>query len=545
MALASRQRKRFTPVNSGLKWHILQRLAAGCQGDYITASTQSSSLRIPQVLANDTDPIEVLEVGLPVMYYNPKSKTFENRAVKVDMQLSFFFILEERQLKQPVAVRLYEIDEVLSSTQAVEVLAEFNIHDEYATEATTTVIIHTRPAKDAALTLDRVLILLSPPAMKLHEYVAACVELSKAKFSADAGDEEGVRLKDSGRYLDCARIGRCGAVFFHYATGVDLEFTLRSADVVEKQDFEAKQPITHALHFPMEAVNVNTEIDKLVERLGILPELDMTRLRLVVYEMVLHRQWISPSIRLFAGGMYDFMQDHGGISAVFKVPLEVRQKLYEGVAPPRKKMDVHYYSHCALDGTILALKHLMSLEDLHAPLEEVRKATEEVDKAGKRGEAPKPEVLEKIRSTKVSTEPEHVAQKVRLFSRLAIPEADRRSYRSALRGSVFSDEESVREISAARRRSSSYHMIDDHLSDRDSQRSRLSSNRDSQRSRMSSTDFGITTETKDSQRSARRSSVDFGITTTEPKEGRQRSARRSSVDFAVTITEPKEDILEI
>jgi len=38
--------------------------------------------------------------------------------------------------------------------------------------------------------------------------------------------------------------------------------------------------------------------------------------------------------------MYDFMQDHGGISAVFKVPLEVRQKLYEGVAPPRKKMDV-------------------------------------------------------------------------------------------------------------------------------------------------------------------------------------------------------------
>ena len=145
----------------------------------------------------------------------------------------------------------------------------------------------------------------------------------------------------------------------------------------------------------------------------------------------------------------------------------------------------HYYSHCALDGTILALKHLMSLEDLHAPLEEVRKAMEEVDKAGrvsqgfrphhflnensknhsvfsnqrlflnhfelwktaiqfmrqqkthggccyrfpshllatgKRGEAPKPEDVEKIRSTKVSTEPEHVAQKVRLFSRLAIQE---------------------------------------------------------------------------------------------------------------------------
>ena len=38
-------------------------------------------------------------------------------------------------------------------------------------------------------------------------------------------------------WCDASRgIGRCGAVFFHYATGVDLEFTLRSADVVEKQD---------------------------------------------------------------------------------------------------------------------------------------------------------------------------------------------------------------------------------------------------------------------------------------------------------------------
>ena len=40
-------------------------------------------------------------------------------------------------------------------------------------------------------------------------------------------------------------------------------------------------------------------------------------------------------------------------------------------------------------------------------------------------------------------------------SSMPTEEADRRSYRSALRGSVFSDEESVREISAARRRSSS------------------------------------------------------------------------------------------
>lgn len=46
-----------------------------------------------------------------VMYYNPMSKTFENRVVKIDNQLSFFFVLEERALKEPCAVRLYGIEE--------------------------------------------------------------------------------------------------------------------------------------------------------------------------------------------------------------------------------------------------------------------------------------------------------------------------------------------------------------------------------------------------------------------------------------------------
>eukprot|EP00913_Durusdinium_trenchii_P014502 g13603.t2 len=104
-----------------LRWQTLRRLTSGCQGDYIATTAESSSLRIPQVLVNETDPVEVLETGLPVMYYNPMSKTFENRVVKIDNQLSFFFVLEERALKEPCAVRLYGIEEVLSSSRAMEV----------------------------------------------------------------------------------------------------------------------------------------------------------------------------------------------------------------------------------------------------------------------------------------------------------------------------------------------------------------------------------------------------------------------------------------
>lgn len=524
----ARQQKRFTPVHSGLKWQTLQRLAAGCQGDYITSSNESSSLRISQALVTDTDPMDVLEAGFPVMFYNPKSKSFQNRVVKVDRQLSFFFVLEERQLKQPVAVRLYEIDEVLSSTQAFEILAEFNLQDEYATEKTTTVIIHTRPTKETALTLDKLLILLAPPAMKLHEHIAACVELSKSKFSADAGDEEGVRLKDSGRYLDCARIGSCGPVFFHYATGVDLEFTLRAADVVEKQEFEPKQPITHALHFPMDATTVGTEIDKLVERLGILPALDLTRLRLVVYEMVLHRQWISPNIRLFAGGMYDFMQDQGGIAACFKVPIELRQKLFEGIPAPRRKMDVHYYSHCALDATILALKHLLSLEDVHQPLEELRKGMEELEKGARDDRAA--ELREALRTAPLSTQPdEGILQRVRQLASSEEASAEGRNSRHSLL--AFSEEGFHDDAVPSRRRLSSYHMMAETMELEPSRRNSLVT--------FSETESGA--GAAGPPRRQRLSS--YGMFAEQTERISHRSTEIS--DFKIQITEPGQEILEI
>ena len=36
--------------------------------------------------------------------------------------------------------------------------------------------------------------------MKLNEHLVACVELSKSKFSADAGDQEGARVKKMGTW---------------------------------------------------------------------------------------------------------------------------------------------------------------------------------------------------------------------------------------------------------------------------------------------------------------------------------------------------------
>mmetsp|Transcript_21601 Transcript_21601/g.48789 ORF Transcript_21601/g.48789 Transcript_21601/m.48789 type:complete len:467 (+) Transcript_21601:37-1437(+) len=370
--ISAPQGKRFTPVTSSLRWHSLKRLASGCQGDYIAASSDSSSLRLPKALVEEVEPVEALQTGRHVMYYNPAAKSFQSRVIKIDEQLSFLFVLKEAALKEPAAARLYEVDEVASSTRAMQICHEMDLSDEYLMESTAVVLTHTRSAKDKELPLnwDKVMVFLAPPSMKLVSHLAACVELSKLKFSAGADDEEGVRLKDTGRYLDAARIGNCGEVFFHYSPSVDLEFTLRPADAVEeKKDYDSKKPITHTLPFPMEFAGVGVEIKRLMERLGILPALDITRLSLVMYEMVIHRHWIAPHMRVFPGGMFAFMQDRNGLQAHFDTSSELQHQLHEIPPPPRRKMDVHYYSSRALQATILALSHLFSLEATFAAAE--------------------------------------------------------------------------------------------------------------------------------------------------------------------------------
>ena len=134
-------------------------------------------------------------------------------------------------------------------------------------------------------------------------------------------------------------------------------------------------PITHHLAFPMEYGNVKIEINKLMDRLGILPALDLTRLSLVMYEMVIHRHWILHHIRLFPGGMYEFMQDRNGLQAHFDVNSEVQHQLSELPPPPKRQMDVHYYSSRALQATILALRHLFALEAVFAAADK-RKVSE-------------------------------------------------------------------------------------------------------------------------------------------------------------------------
>ena len=205
---------------------------------------------------------------------------------------------------------------------------------------------------------------------------------------------------------------------------------VRNRNVSLLEDYESKMPITHMISFPIEYGSVKIEINKLLDRLGILPALDLTRLSLVMYEMVIHRHWIHPHMKLFPGGMYEFMHDRNGLQAHFNVSAEVQSQILEVPQPPRRQMDVHYYSSRALQATTLALKHLLSLET----------------------------VFQAADKRKVSESPEDVTQGVQIFCRSSRRPDDEEL--SHIDEELYSDEEPSETWKEPCRRSSGGVVLD-------------------------------------------------------------------------------------
>eukprot|EP00930_Biecheleria_cincta_P063610 TRINITY_DN49150_c0_g1_i1.p1 TRINITY_DN49150_c0_g1~~TRINITY_DN49150_c0_g1_i1.p1 ORF type:complete len:474 (+),score=88.39 TRINITY_DN49150_c0_g1_i1:87-1508(+) len=372
------QKKRFTPVQSDLSWETIRRLASGCQGEYASGVISSKSIRLQQTASlRPQDPVEVLQTGVYALYYNTTSKAFESRVLKIDKQLSFLYALQETSklrnggAQDPFAVRLYEIEDVQSGRQARKLCQVLGVEDDYLTDSTAVAVFHAKGSKDMSFaSVEKVMILIVSPQMKLPELLKGVVGLAKKKFiGGEEDDEEGLRLKDVGRYLDAARISKVSSVFTDQQH-LDLEITLRSAEQSETgtRSMDKKKPIAHAVHFPLQPNAISQEITKLMDRLGILPKLDVARLNVVLYEMAIHRQWFEPFVRLFPGGLYDFMQDRTGISAHFKLGHDVQNQLTDP-APQRRPLDVDIYCAQALRGTVLAVKHLLDLERVFASAE--------------------------------------------------------------------------------------------------------------------------------------------------------------------------------
>jgi len=365
-------------VQSNLSWENIRRLASGCQGEYTSGAINSKSIRLQQALAlSQQDPVDVLQTGVYVLYFNSKIKAFESRVLKIDKQLSFLYSLQETskllhgRAQDPFAVRLYEIEDVQSGRQARKLCEVLGVEDDYLTDSTAVCVFHAKGSKDMAFaSLDKVMVLIVSPQMQLPDLLKGVVGLAKKKFiGGEEDDEEGLRLKDVGRYLDAARISKVSSVFTDQQH-LDLEITLRSAEQSETgaRTMDKKKPIAHAVYFPLQPNTISQEINKLMDRLGILPKLDVARLNVVLYEMAIHRQWFEPFVRLFPGGLYDFMQDRTGVSAHFKLSQDVQNQLTD---PPlqRRRLDVDIYCAQALKGTILAVKHLLDLEQVFANAE--------------------------------------------------------------------------------------------------------------------------------------------------------------------------------
>eukprot|EP00931_Biecheleriopsis_adriatica_P008345 TRINITY_DN109547_c0_g1_i1.p1 TRINITY_DN109547_c0_g1~~TRINITY_DN109547_c0_g1_i1.p1 ORF type:complete len:548 (-),score=128.60 TRINITY_DN109547_c0_g1_i1:70-1713(-) len=364
---------------SNVSWPKLRPLACGCQGDYVTA--ENGGVRLPNANASaartSQDAVQLLQTGVHVLYYNDKDQCFQSRIIKVDMQLSFLFVMQEppskqsmhQQQKEPLVVRLFEIEDVVGATAAMKTCQLLNIHDDNLSEQTALCVYHGKMAINLDFVRpDQALVLMSPPHLKLLECIKTAVEIAKKRFAGDQDDEEGMRLKDRGLYLDEVRIPNVGGVFFHDATTLEMEFTVRSNHVKHKTDAK-KKPLVHPVVLPLAPSSVHLEISKLIDRLGVLPPVDITRFSLVLYELALHRHWIGGDMRLFPGGLYNFCQDPTGIAATFRVNQDVSLRILSIPGVSHKVPDVHFYANQALKATVLSLRHLLLLEEVFFNIE--------------------------------------------------------------------------------------------------------------------------------------------------------------------------------
>eukprot|EP00933_Yihiella_yeosuensis_P009810 TRINITY_DN115911_c0_g1_i1.p1 TRINITY_DN115911_c0_g1~~TRINITY_DN115911_c0_g1_i1.p1 ORF type:complete len:573 (-),score=93.62 TRINITY_DN115911_c0_g1_i1:85-1803(-) len=372
--------KRKIPIPVHMSWSKLVTIASGCMGEQIVASKSRKGIRLNNASkADKRDPLKIMQTGVHVLFYEPKGRKFENRVLKIDSRLSFLFCLQEKAqlhhqknvVEDPFCVRLHEIDDVSHSGSAMRICEQLGVHDDYVTEATAVVIHHGGKSGKDVVTFDKACVIIAPPQQALKGLLDAVIKLAKKVSANDEGDAEGLLLKDQGRYLDCARIRKVAPVFTEEPT-VELELTLRSDEdlFAKAQDEDTKKPLHHAVHMPLDPDMVGHEVHRLQDRLGIMPALDVARLSLVLYDMAMHRLWCTGQVGIFPGGLYEFMQDSIATTKHLNLDPFVVEKLTAVPPKTRRSIDMRVYAKRAMTATVLAIKHLIELEECFSNAEQ-------------------------------------------------------------------------------------------------------------------------------------------------------------------------------
>lgn len=348
-------------------------------------ATRSSSVRLKNVSNYRRDPVETLQIGIFVIYFYPKEKVFVNRILKVDTQSRFLFLLQDTEpnalqigntRKDPFAVRLSEVSEVLTSLTALRLIESLGIQDDLVTEATANIILYCGASRDK-IDFDKAIIILAPPSQRLKEVLDCVLESAKQSSGAHDADAELEAIKEHARYVDQVRIKKLPLAFTEDATHIELEFTVRSEEAFEEAESD-KKFLTYALEVPLEPVNTKKEVARLMEQMGVLPHLDQARMALVIYDMALHRQWTSGHHGVFGNSIWDYMQDHELTTSNFDLTPADREKLFAVPSKTHRCPDTRIYGSRGLKSSLIALRHAFDLDHLihDADLGRVRMPTD-------------------------------------------------------------------------------------------------------------------------------------------------------------------------
>mmetsp|Transcript_60800 Transcript_60800/g.131916 ORF Transcript_60800/g.131916 Transcript_60800/m.131916 type:complete len:493 (-) Transcript_60800:65-1543(-) len=372
-----------------------------------TGAPPPGSIRIPsaglsrrRAPRETRDPLMTMQDGLPVLFFEPGSSSFEQRIVKVDDRLVFLYVLphkasefiaKEDNRGYPMVTRLKDIVATYSHDDAMRICDLFELdRQKHHLSRETLVVVHFGQMYKEVPRPDKTFIFMAPP----HEHLKYCVDVCVSKAShnesfsvvrAKLGVEEmslldaepeqlntkkdGIKRGSEIRRLVSVRLRDIRAISNKYGKAFDMEITHcpdHGGTEWHIRKFLYQVPAT------MTTASCAVEVRKIGQKMSgqDLQVLDAARLELILRDMVLLRSWATSLAKpdAFAQGIQVYLEDRDILRSFVSHSQALGMVVREVGAPltQRGKTAGANVERSALIATSVAMGHLLSLEQEYA-----------------------------------------------------------------------------------------------------------------------------------------------------------------------------------
>mmetsp|Transcript_83210 Transcript_83210/g.178383 ORF Transcript_83210/g.178383 Transcript_83210/m.178383 type:complete len:565 (+) Transcript_83210:130-1824(+) len=412
---SSRTEGSTAPHQQVLDWGVIARSATGCGPEYIPRGGERG-MRLLTTGFNALPPTSkrtspsgdstlMMQEGVPVLFYHPIARVFEQRVLKVDTKLRFLFVLldsanvKSSLYQDPIVLRLRQIALIHGTDMAMNLCQTHNVSDSEL-DAASAVVVQSRTDQETP-PFEKLMIFLAPPQLHLKAVLEDCVRYAthhQLLAGHEAAIVEPLTSSADERHLDGLRLKEVPSLFAIDSKVLNFEIAFRSqgteGDRRQSAAGSRQEPHIYPVRLPLQPEACEKEVAKMLTKVGRLPQIDAARMTLALQEMATIRQWVQACSRTVDVSFYRLLIDERSAATVAKLDFQEAKRICD--PPPRT---VGFSAADELGGAALraitrALKQFLHLERMHADLS--RRAPLGASSHHVAFEAPEKVVLEKM-----------------------------------------------------------------------------------------------------------------------------------------------------